>query len=236
MKANADRLRLALSESHALAAALDVADFPLARLERLQDWQRARLAATYDDFIAQDRFRPAGEFFLGELYGGLNFRERDQEVERVLPVMVRTMPDHMLEAMAEAFELQGLSLRLDIAVAHCMAEAEWRELDPDRYGAVYRAAGRFEDRERQIDLIRHLGLKLNELVHHRLVIMLLRMLRGPARAAGFGRLQNFLEDGLQAFRDMRDGTEFIMTIWHRERTIADRLQAGDQDPFRPVAL
>ena len=64
---------------------------------------------------------------------------------------------------------------------------------------------------------------------------LIRMLRGPARAAGFGRLQGFLEEGLQAFREMGDGTDFILTIWQRESAIRDRLLAGDGAPFRAVA-
>lgn len=234
MKPHADELRQALAESHRLAASLDDASFPLPLLETLQRWQQRRLAATYGDFIDQERYRAAGEFFLTELYGGLDFRERDQEVERVLPVMVKTMRDDMLLAMAEAFELQTLSLELDIDMVAAMEEAGWRSLDEDRYAEIYRRCGRAPDRKRQIDLIRRLGLELNELVHHRFVLMLLRMLRGPARAAGFGALQSFLEEGLQAFRKMGDGTEFIMTIWHREKTIMERLLAAEADPFGPV--
>jgi hypothetical protein len=65
--------------------------------------------------------------------------------------------------------------------------------------------------------------------------MLIRVLRGPARAAGFGLLQGFLERGLQAFRAMGDGTEFVMTIWERETAIMQRLISGEADPWGPVA-
>jgi hypothetical protein len=60
---------------------------------------------------------------------------------------------------------------------------------------------------------------------------MVKSVRGPARAAGFGRLQSFLEQGLNAFRVMGDGTEFIETIWSRENLIMQRLFAGAEEPF-----
>ena len=231
MKKNASLLRQALADSHALAAKFDDPGFPLAELGVLQAWQRRRLADSFEDFFEQERYIAAGKFFLTELYGGLHFRERDQEMERVLPVMIRMLRDDMLLALAEAFELQSLSLDLDIDMMQALQQSGWNELNTDRYGAVYRTCGRASDRKRQIELIKHLGLELNELVHHRLVLLLIRTLRGPARAAGFGLLQSFLEQGLFAFRVMGDGTEFVETVWSREIVVMHKLLAGDENPF-----
>lgn len=216
MKKNATRLRQALADSHTLAARLDEPGFPLAELAIVQSWQRQRLAAAYADFTSQERYSAAGDFFLDELYGGLHFRERDQEMERVLPVMVRMLRDDMLLALAEAFELQALSLDFDIQMTAQFLDKGWDQLTLSRYGEIYRACGREDAREQQVELIHRLGLDLNSLVRHRLVMMLVRMLRGPAIAAGFGLLQSFLENGLRAFRIMGDGTEFIDTIRLRE--------------------
>lgn len=231
MKRNANRLRQALADSHALAASLDEPGFPLAELKVLQDWQRRRLATSFQDFFSEERYVAAGDFFLTQLYGGLHFRERDQEMERVLPVMVRMLRDDMLLALAEAFELQSLSLDLDIDMTKALQQSGWDELNTERYGAIYRICGRASDRKRQIELIRHLGLELNKLVHHRLVLLLIRTLRGPARAAGFGLLQSFLEQGLFAFRVMGDGTKFVETVWSRESEFMHKLRDGDENPF-----
>ena len=231
MKQHADRLRQALTDSHELAARFDEPGFPHAELKILQGWQRKRLENSYRKLISQERYRAAGDFFLVELYGGLNFRERDQQMERVLPVMVRMLRADMLLALAEAFELQSLSLGLDMDMTLALQTSGWKELNTGRYGEVYRSCGRRQDRERQIELIGHLGLELNELVHHRLVMFLIRTLRGPARAAGFGLLQTFLEQGLRAFQIMGDGTEFIETIWKNEDKVMRRLFAGDKNPF-----
>jgi hypothetical protein len=231
LKKNAGQLRRALEESHALATRLDEPGFPLKELQILQDWQRQRLSRSYEDLVNQPRYRAAGDFFLVELYGGLNFRERDQQMERVLPVMVRMLRDDMLLVLAGAFDLQSLSLGFDMDMAEELQKAGWNGLNTARYGEIYRACDRETDRERQIDLIHSLGLELNELVHHRLVLWLIRTVRGPARAAGFGLLQTFLEQGLNAFRVMGDGTEFIETIWNREKDVMRRLLAADENPF-----
>ena len=231
MKEHEERLRKALTSSHQMAKRLDAKGFGLKSLLLLQNWQRARLAGTYSDLLNEARFLAAGHFFLDELYGGLNFRERDQEVERVLPVMVRLLPDHMLLVLTRAFELQALSLDLDIDMAGRMFAKGWNSLDAGRYGVLYRETGRAGDRDKQLGQIYELGLALNELVHHRLVLRLISLLRGPARLAGFEHLQGFLEDGLLAFQAMRDGTVFIQAIRDRENEIMRRLQAGEERPF-----
>jgi hypothetical protein len=112
-----------------------------------------------------------------------------------------------------------------------MAAAGLLALDTPAYGRIYRLTGRKRDREQQIELIRELGLELVELVQHRLVLNLIRLLRMPARAAGFGRLQDFLEQGLWAFRQMQDGQHFVLIIHQREQAIMKNLWAGSDQPF-----
>lgn len=225
------RLKAALGRNHALAERTREKDFPAARFEMLQRWQRERLAHTYADLLAEPQFQAAGHFFLEELYGGLEFRERDQQVSKVLPVMTRTLPEHMLHALARAFELQAISLELDMEMARHMALNEVSEIDEGAYQRLYQSTGRAEDRRQQIELIHGLGLELNEVVRHRMVLNLVRLLRVPARAAGFGLLQDFLEKGLWAFRKMGDGQLFVETIYQREHEIMQRLLDGDEHPF-----
>ncbi len=153
-------------------------------------------------------------------------------MNKVLPVMVRFLPDKALVALAEAFELQALSLEYDVEMAYCMARMDIDELDMARYGAVYREGSDRAGRERQILLIRKLGRDLKTLVHKSIINYLLRLLRGPAHAAGFGNLQEFLEAGLAAFRALEDPEHFVDTIYEREWAAMERLFAADPDPFR----
>jgi hypothetical protein len=55
----------------------------------------------------------------------------------------------------------------------------------------------------------------------------LRLMRGPARAAGLAELQQFLESGFDTFRAMDGAQEFIRVIEDRERALAASLFQAD---------
>jgi len=231
MGTGADRLYEMLACNHALAGKIAGRDFPQHAFEHLQKWQQTRLTRTFEDLMQQDAYRPAITFFLTELYGGLDFRERDQEMSKVMPVMKRFLPDKVLYIMSEAFELQAVSLEFDIEMAEYMERLDVPDLDMNRYCEVYRACSDKAGRERQILLIRKLGYDLDRLVNKPMVNILVRLLRGPAHAAGFGKLQEFLESGLGSFRKLRDVGYFNEIIYQREWDSMQKLFAGEAEPF-----
>jgi len=230
-KPGAKRLRQMLARNHVIAEEVQSAAFPLEQFDRLQRWQRSRIARSFDDLAQIEGYRPAVHFFLTELYGGLDFRQRDQDMGKVMPVMVHFLPDPTLGTMSEAFELQAISLEFDMAMAAEMARRGLAGLDMGEYCEVYRAVDDRPGRERQIVLIRKLGYDLDKLVRWPLVNYLVRLLRGPAHAAGFGSLQEFLEAGLTSFRALEDPAWFIETIHEREWVAMDKMFAGADRPF-----
>lgn len=227
---SSQRLQKALQANHQLAEKIQRAEFPLSALESLQAFQRERLAVTYQDLSANPRYSAAVVFFLNELYGGLDFIERDQQVQRALPLLTRMLPAHMQATLADAFRLQDLSLTLDIRLLHQWLDNGLQPLNPALYGEMYRCVPE-ADRQEQIKLIYDLGLELNQLVRHRLVLILVKAMRRPARAAGFAALQKFLEEGFSAFAAIGDSREFVTTIRHRETLIMRRLYAQSDTPF-----
>jgi len=227
----ANAFRQQLVRNHDLAEAISKPEFPQAAFALLQNWQRHRLARTYEDFMAIESDAPACHFFLEELYGGMNFRERDQQVARVEPLMSRTLPRKALHAVAEALRLQAISLEFDMEMAILVERRGLKKLNTREYAEIYRECGRRPEREHQILLIRTLGVELQRLVKMPLLIRLLSLLGGPARAAGFGRLQSFLESGLRAFRHLSDPPGFIESIYQREWLAMNRLFSGHETPF-----
>ncbi|AKS42158.1 FFLEELY motif protein [Wenzhouxiangella marina] len=200
-----------------------------ASLIRLQDWQRRRLDATYADLRRSERHRPACEFFLDELYGGRDFRERDRQLARVVPVMRRFLPDHLLMAVGDAMRLQAVSLEFDLDLAEVLVAVE--AMDQPAYAAAYRSLGTWQGRREQIELIEALGRVLDETVHRPMVHRLVRMMQGPAVLAGFGALQGFLRRGLDAFAKMQGADHFLHTIISREMQALEAMEAGDEWPF-----
>ncbi|RFF32710.1 FFLEELY motif protein [Wenzhouxiangella sediminis] len=200
-------------------------------LDRLQRWQRARLDETYADLAAQPRFRPACEFFLDELYGGRDVHARDRQLKRVLPVMRRFLPDHLLHATGEAMRLQAVSLEFDFELAGLLVDVP--EIGQPDYARAYRRHGEWAARREQIALIHSLGELLDETVRRTMVRRLVRIMRRPAEVGGVGLLQNFLERGLGSFARMKGAEAFLATIKQRETQALEAMQAGEDWPFEP---
>ena len=204
------------------------ADPRLARkLTRLQKWQSSRLLRSHADLHANPRYRLAVEFFFNELYGG-DVKRRDADMIKVQRAMERLLPREGLEALCLAIQLETLSQELDAEVARALSEGG---ITVERYAQAYRAADRRADRARQIALTSEIGEYLDGVVRKPMVRALVRLARGPAHAAGFGLLQEFLERGLDAFEAMHGAQEFLGTVRAREERAMERLFAGDDDPF-----
>ncbi len=199
----------------------------------LRRWQAARLARTYQDLLDDANTRPAAEFFLSDLYGLKDTGERDAGLERVFPVMSKVLPDAALHGIGLAVELDALSEELDAQLLDVLARIPGAsdELSEDGYADAYRRCDNYERRKHQIGLIRETGEDLAQLVRKPMVYAMLRGMRGPAKAAGCGALQDFLERGFRAFRKMKDAQRFLDTIERRETQILDRIYGGTPRPF-----
>jgi len=217
--------RAARAEDAALAGSADA----------VKRYQHARFGVTYADLMAQPRYVAAAEFFLTDLYGPADFSDRDDQFARIVPALVRLFPAHIVDTVAELAELHALSERLDTAMARQRIATGGVGLTVTgaEYGAWWRAVGDAASRERQIVLMVSVGQALDRYTRNRLLRQSLRLMRGPAAAAGLGALQGFLERGFDTFRDMAGAEVFLSTIASRERALAARLFTGGDAPDLP---
>jgi hypothetical protein len=224
-----DLLLTELDRSAALRARIrDEPEFSDQR-RLLRPWQGGRLARTHRDLLGSRRFHAAAKFFLTDLYGPTDLSRHVEDVRRIVPVMTSVLPDSGLATVAHAVELNALSESLDKAMVEALG-AKAQSIDDAAYAAAYRTIDRVADRARQIDLIELIGQALDKLSHLRFIGMTLKMMRKPARLAGLGELQAFLERGFSAFGAMQGRAgEFVTIVVTRERAISSALLAGDDE-------
>lgn len=219
MSAIADRLRAELKRVQAQQR-LSLNDASVRpRLLALRAWQARRLAASYRDIRNTQPFAAACEFFLADLYGEGDFTDRDRAVERVVPIMLRLLPEGVLASLARAIELNALSHELDYQMAaalpaRCTRAEAITDMD---YAQAYRMAAERAARRRQLALLLVLGRELDRLVRKPMLSELLHLCRWPARMAGLGALQSFLERGFDAFGKLGGAGRFLGIILRRER-------------------
>ena len=91
---------------------------------------------------------------------------------------------------------------------------------------AWRGVAQAPAREDQVAWLLDVGTALQRHTRSLTLRTSLRLMRGPAAAAGLSTLQSFLESGLEAFRQLKDPAAFLQTIATRERAESMRLFSG----------
>jgi hypothetical protein len=230
----AEQIRAQLDQVARLRAQAGGAGAPaVAAVKRLQ---ARRFAATYADLAADPRFAAATRFFLDELYGDRDFRERDAQFARIAGAIERLFPAQVAQLAVDMAQLHALTETLDAHLA-----MHWQVTPPadpaHRYVVAWRLTGERTQRERQLAVVLHMGRELQRLTSMKSLRLGLRMMRGPAQAAGMGALQSFLESGFDAFGQMGPHAgRFLDTIAEREAGwIAELFDANTNNVARRLA-
>lgn len=197
------------------------------RVTAIKRYQQRRFERSYADLLAHPRYAGASNFFLEELYGPSDFTQRDSQFARIVPALVRLFPSEVVATVERLGNLHALSEGFDTKMARALPHPV---VGAESYARAWQQCGDAAGRERQIALLLHVGASLDGLTRNPLLRHSLRLMRGPARAAGMAALQTFLEAGFDTFRAMRGAEEFLALVGHRERELANALfscRAGD---------
>ena len=202
-----------------------------ARLQALKRFQHDRFERTYSDLQTRADQALAARFFLDELYGPHDFSDRDAQFARIVPALVRLFPTEVVHTVQVLAELHALSERLDAAMCMHLPDVSF---GIEAYIAAWRLVGEPPRRHQQIELMVQVGRSLIRFTRNPLLRQSLRLMRGPARAAGLATLQQFLERGFDTFRGLARPDDFLELIAGREHEIVAWL-FGHPDACESVA-
>lgn len=196
----------------------------------VQQLQTKRLRSTHADLLADPRFNPITEFFLSEIYTGLDLNELAREIEKALPVAIRMLPDSVMRTAAIAVECNALTGELDEAIATWLITRNITKPSDEDIIAAYQASD-LTLRHEQARLLRELGLGLDRYVRSRLITATFKMSAGPARMAGLAGLYDFMAKGFAVMKPMKSVADFLDVFIGRELKILDNLANGHPQPF-----
>ena len=200
-----------------------------AAVVRLKRFQARRFAGTYADLLASSAYSAAARFFLEELYSERDYGDRDAQFARIAGAVEKLFPRDVADTAETLAKLHALTESLD----HGMARIEPLDGHEDVPGYVraWKAIGRRADRQRQLETVIEVGAEMTRLTRLPGLRMMLKMMRGPAAAAGMGSLQRFLESGFDTFAAVakqRGGAErFLDTIREREQHLVNLMFDAD---------
>lgn len=180
-----------------------------AAVTAIKTLQARRFAGSYADILGggASGYQPAAEFFLTELYSAQDYTDRDAQFARIAGPIDKLFPAKVGALAMALAQLHALTEELDQAMGRAWMrpaaapKPAQRNMAPeaDRYAAAWRQVGRRSDRQSQLDIVLGIGQELGKLTRMIGLRGLLRMMRGPAHAAGLAALQSFLESGFDTF-------------------------------------
>jgi hypothetical protein len=187
----------------------------LRRYERFVDWQLNYMLPFYEDLGATEDRADAVKFFVSDLTG-IDISERDHEFAKVVPLMSRMLPDKALDAVATAMRLNARVLGVNLSICRELYKEITidTEITETSYCSACRRASHLEECLELVHLTAEIGRDLDQLIRIPMIGLTLRAMRLPARLAGFGALQNFLETGYKTFNALEDVHQFLddMTV------------------------
>ena len=185
----------------------------LQQYDRFTEWQTAYLLTMFVDLHEKPGYGAAIDFTMSDL-AGVGITERDHDLERASPAITRMLPEKALETIAAAARLNARVLETNLGIfrqlqvdGNLSAEISHRA-----YCVACRESSALEECVGMVHLATNLGATLKTLVKVPLLGAMLRAMRGPAHAAGFGALQEFLENGYTNFREIPDIDHFLNEI------------------------
>lgn len=187
----------------------------LQRYERFVTWQLEYMLPFYEDLRTTADRAAAVDFFVSDLTG-INISVRDQEFAKVVPVMSRMLPAKALNVVATAMQLNARVLGINLSICRELyAEIAFdTKITPASYCSACRRASRLEECLELVHLTAEIGRSLDDVIRIPMMGLMLRAMRTPARLAGIGVLQIFLETGYKTFNALEDVDRFLddMTV------------------------
>lgn len=208
-----ERLRMRVAVDAGLGSALIA----------VKRYQSQRFQHSYRDLIAGGPYQAAAQFFLNELYGVIDYSKRDAQFARIAGAMSRLLPKQAISTAVELARLHLLTEQLDWKMAVAWRSAPSNDVLAEAYVHAWKSVGHREEREQQLQLVLALGRDLSGLTQTPGLRLMLKLMRGPAVAAGLQELQEFLETGFDTFATLarhKGGTEaFLRLIEARESEV-----------------
>jgi hypothetical protein len=189
----------------------------------LQAFQAHRLRRDHADLAAEPQYHDIGEFFFEEMYGPRDFSARDEQARR-LQQFVHLAPGLAVRDVQDVLQLLELTNQLDDIVAlNMLTLGAPIDFDEPTYERAYRLCDNYDDRIRQLDLVRNALYNVYRMAHKPLIGTVLLRSQGLAQSVGMSDIHRFLRLGYQAIQPVRDIHRFVETIFVREKNRLDRI-------------
>ena len=193
----------------------------------LQAFQSARLNNTYTDLKNDPEYAKIGHFFFEKLYAPEDFSFRDASIKKLHRLLKGKVYKGMVTAITQVIELHELSDMLDDRMVERMIETGVGEnMEMEHYQEIYRSLDNYDQRIYQIKLSTEVTRAFHKLSKKWVVALSLKTVRSAAHLIGMGKIIDFVYEGYDGFRNIKNIDFFVETVEQRETAWHDEIWYG----------
>ena len=190
----------------------------------LQEFQASRIRSTYADLAENPEYTNLVEFFFEQIYGPQDFGFRNDSIKSLHGKLSGILKGDIIDAVGKVIQLNDLSDELDFQMAEKMLAQNFDgELTMPVYQTFYSSLDNYDQRVQQIDLMLDTTRRIHTVSQMWMIGWTLKAVQQAAHLAGTGKIMDFLVQGYEAFKTVKNIDYFIETVEAREKTLNDRL-------------
>jgi hypothetical protein len=188
------------------------------RLKRaLQAFQSNRLNQTYADLKSDPEYTKIGVFFFEKLYAPDDFSFRDTSIKQLHKLLRGKIYKGIIAAVNQVIELHELTDELDNRMVEKMIHFNTgTDFTMKDYQKVYCSLDNYNQRLYQIRLSTDVTKTFHRLSQKWIVAVSLKTIRTAAHLVGVGKIIDFIYEGYEGFRAMKNIDYFVETVEKRE--------------------
>lgn len=183
----------------------------------LQAFQSNRLNQTYADLKNNPEYAKIGVFFFEKLYAPDDFSFRDTSIKQLHKLLRGKIYKGIISAVSQVIELHELTDELDNRMVEQMIHFNiGTELTMKDYQKVYCGLNNYNQRLYQIRLSTNVTKTFHRLSQKWIVAVSLKTIRTAAHLVGVGKIIDFIYEGYEGFKAMKNIDYFVETVEERE--------------------
>ncbi|SLM30207.1 hypothetical protein MTBBW1_2140002 [Desulfamplus magnetovallimortis] len=183
----------------------------------LQNFQSKRLNKTYEDIKNDPEYDLMGDFFFNRLYAPEDFTFRDEGMKKLHRALDGKVYAGMVSAVSKVIELHDLTDQLDnLMVQRMIDKGIGADITMEQYQMIYRSLDNYDQRIYQIDLSTHVTRLFHALSRKWIVALSLKTVKKAAFFFKVKPVVDFIYQGYDAFRHIKNIDYFVNTIHERE--------------------
>ncbi len=192
--------------------------------QRLIEHQSLRLRETYGDFAEDSRYRHIADFFFTAIYSSQDKSKRDADFKELYEYFQDKLGMEIIRALGRLVDLNTLTNDLDeLVVDQLQRVCRSAKFSNTQYEQAYRDCDNHDARVQQIKLILDSVRFFHEVSHWRSIGLMMKVIRLTARLKGATEMGDFIQQGFEALRTVKDVEPFLTAVNDRELERLNRI-------------